>query len=970
MRVMAASFAALTLLAPAPLVAQTDQQPPVFRSGVEVLEVDVTVVDGRGNPITDLRSPEFQVSVDGQARRVVSAEYIADAPVRGARPPRVDPYISNNTDRRPGRLIMLAVDRNNTDTNTLRGALGSITNFVKGLSPEDRLALVTVPPPGPTIDFTTNHKLVLDSLSRIVGADDPIPSRFNISDYEALVMDDKSNVIVIQRLLYRTCGDTDPITLSNCDRDVEQEAMTIAQNIRRQTAESVSAFAVLLKNLADVQGNKSLIILSQGLMLEGAASEATALARLAAEARVNVNVLLFDTPRGLASTGRVSETSSEDRDLREHGLETLASRSRGSLFRVIANPAYIFDRLTSEIAGHYMLGVEPIEKDRDGKTHQIKVEVRRQGVSIRARQQFQYVVREPGAWSRDVLMEKVLRSPTANTELPMRMTTYVYRDAAPNKVKLVMAAEVDPAAGDGALDVAMGFALYNDSGRLVASGQERKIYSKNTDLPLVYDLTMAIEPGNYRLRLAAIDLTGNSGSVEREVQAFNMSNQEIALGDLLLTPARSLKNGDIRPGVIPKALDGQIATYTELYSNKPGGLADTKVVFEVADSADGPTLRSDIAEVRERPDGTYRQAMAIVPVTALPPGQYVARAIVSSNGKTVGKLTRPFQVLPGNRVAASSSATAAGGASAAPTSVPPAAPPGITLGAKPPAFNRADVLKPETLKAVFDAMEKTHASAKSALAKARGGQFEGTAMMALDAGDQAAAALLRGLEYLSKGQLDPAATQFGVALRNSADSPLASFYLGACFAAAGKDREALAAWQRALAAKLPLPELPLLVADGWLRMGQPSQAVDPLKQALEMQPQNDALRKNLGIAQSQMGQHDQAYLTIRPPRRKTRPRPANTRKPMWLRRARCRRSSKNGPNFSRTDAPAAALRPRSLRVRSAVCGEPCARAGRRPARLPLGRRPSRSRRQHRRWRRAADRRSARARLHRDGRRSA
>ena len=102
-------------------------------------------------------------------------------------------------------------------------------------------------------------------------------------------------------------------------------------------------------------------------------------------------------------------------------------------------------------------------------------------------------------------MARVLRSPSANTELPMRMTTYIYRDTSPDKVKLVMAAELDPASGDGALDLAMGFALYNESGRMVAGGQERKIYSANTDLPILYDVTMPVEPGNYRLRLAAID---------------------------------------------------------------------------------------------------------------------------------------------------------------------------------------------------------------------------------------------------------------------------------------------------------------------------------------------------------------------------------------------------------------------------------------------------------------------------------
>lgn len=866
MRVTAAAFAVLAAasLGARPAAAQSPQsdQPPAFRSGVEVLEVDVTVVDGKGSPVTDLRGPEFTVTIDGQPRRVVSAEYIADVLTPNKRTaPKLDPYISNNTDRRPGRLIMLAVDRNNTDTNTIRGALEGIRSFINELSPEDRLGLVTFPPPGPQIDFTTNHKQTLDALTRIIGADDPLPSRFNISDYEALVMDDKSNALAVQRLLSRACGDNDPVNLSNCGRDVEQEAMGIAQQIRRQTSESVSGLAVLLKNLADVEGNKSLIVLSQGLMLEGTAAEASALAKLAAEARVSVNVIMFDTPRGLASSGRMSETNSEDRDLREHGLETFASRSRGSLFRVVANPLYVFQRLGSEISGHYMLGVEPTDKDRDGKAHQIKVQVRRQDTAVRARQQFQYAVRSPGTWSRDVLMGKVLRSPSSNTELPMRMTTYVYKDAAPGKVKLVMAAEIDPVAGDGALDIAMGFALYNDSGRLVGSGQERKIYSPNTDLPILYDLTMAIDSGSYRLRLAAIDLAGNSGSVERDVQAWKMDDQEIALGDLLLSQARGMKTGDIRPPVILKIGDGQLATYTELYTNKPGALQDTKVVFELADNAEGPTLRSDVGEIRERPDGTYRQAMAIMPVGALPPGPYVARAIISSGGKTVGKLTRPFVVAPGTRSAVPELSVAS---TAAATAIAPPAASGILISARPATFNLTDVLKADMLKAVFDVMEKAHPTVKNAFAKARNGQFEGTALMALDAGDQAAGSVLRGLEFFSKGQLNPAATQFGVALRSPADSAIASFYLGACFAAAGRDKDAVAAWERVRGSQLAMPNLHVVLADGWLRMGQPAQALGPLKEALDTQPLNDSIRKNLAIAQSQMSLHDQAYATITP----------------------------------------------------------------------------------------------------------
>jgi tetratricopeptide (TPR) repeat protein len=161
-------------------------------------------------------------------------------------------------------------------------------------------------------------------------------------------------------------------------------------------------------------------------------------------------------------------------------------------------------------------------------------------------------------------------------------------------------------------------------------------------------------------------------------------------------------------------------------------------------------------------------------------------------------------------------------------------------------------------------MDKIHPGAKAALSRARTGKLDGTALMALDAGDQAAGSIFRGLELLSKGQLDPAANQFGVALRNAPDAPLASFYLGACYAAAGRDREAVSAWERARAAQLQLPGMQVVLAEGWLRLGRPADALAPLREALEQQPQNEHVRKNLAIAQSHLGLHEQAYPTIKP----------------------------------------------------------------------------------------------------------
>ena len=245
----------------------------------------------------------------------------------------------------------------------------------------------------------------------------------------------------------------------------------------------------------------------------------------------------------------------------------------------------------------------------------------------------------------------------------MRLSTYTFRDAAPNKVKVILAAEIDPESMEKELDLAIGFAVFDELGKAVLSGQERKIYSANTDLPIRYELAVAVDPGTYRLRLAAVDMAGKSGSVEREVRRSawrtTSSRSAISSSARCATDAATI----LRAPVVLQVADGQLATYTELYTNKPGSLDDTKVTFEIADTPDGPTLQTSAAEIRERADQTMRQALAVVPVGALPPGRYIARAIISKGDKNVGKLTRPFDVAA--RATGATGATGAMGATGA-----------------------------------------------------------------------------------------------------------------------------------------------------------------------------------------------------------------------------------------------------------------------------------------------------------------
>jgi VWFA-related protein len=621
-----------------------DAQVPVFRSGIELLEVDVNVVDGDGHPVLDLRSPEFSVSVDGQSRKVVSSAFIRDDSSQSPETPgyKDDPYVASNTDRPRGRLVVVVLDQNNITAGRARDLIVSVRRFIEQLPAADRVALVAIPSPGPAVEFTANRARIYQALAGIRGTEDNNLERYDIGDYEAIAMFNRGDEMVIRRLIDRECATGDP----SCVSDVELEATRIVQRIRTRANESFYALGTLLTNLKEADGTKTLVFLSQGLILDDVQGKTATLAQTAAEARVNLNVVLLDDTPGEASNARRSSTLREDRDLREEGLDTLAARSRGALFRVTSSPEIAFDRLTREMSGHYLLGVEPTPKDRDGKTHQIRVQVKRRGATVRARREFRYTARASDARTREDQVVGLLRSPATLTDLPMRLSAYVFQDPESFKEKLLVAAEIDPTSSAGSADLMLAYVLFNGQGRAVADGRERKIFTLRGGQSIEYNWAMTAEPGTYTLRFAAIDDNGHRGSLEHDVRVWQLSGAAVAVGDLMLGRLQSGAVSALSPVVNARIDNGQLAAYTEFYSNRPEALDGVTVVVEVADNETAPALLRAQAAIAPRVEGAGRQASAVIPVGVLPPGRYFARAIVSASGQVVGRMARPFTVEP------------------------------------------------------------------------------------------------------------------------------------------------------------------------------------------------------------------------------------------------------------------------------------------------------------------------------------
>jgi Flp pilus assembly protein TadD len=166
---------------------------------------------------------------------------------------------------------------------------------------------------------------------------------------------------------------------------------------------------------------------------------------------------------------------------------------------------------------------------------------------------------------------------------------------------------------------------------------------------------------------------------------------------------------------------------------------------------------------------------------------------------------------------------------------------------------RSDLLNP-----LLDLVEKRSPGLKAAMVEARAGRYGAAALEALTAGDQTVATFLRGIDLFAKGQLDQAATQLQLSAGPRREFFPAAFYLGACFASVGRDRDAAGVWQMALGTEPRPAAVYTMVADARLRDGQPASAIDVLKPAYDREPADDDIARRLAMAYAMTGRYAEA----------------------------------------------------------------------------------------------------------------
>ena len=615
---------------------------PTFRSGVDLVTVDAAVHDPDGRPVSSLIAEDFRLEVDGRARPVVSAQFVSMDTPETASAASAATHFSSNEGAAVGRIIVFAVDEAHIRRLEGRHALVAATRFIEALPSADRVAVVGLT----SADrFTLTHDRVAlrHHLESLIGVGDPMVQQLNLGVSEALEISEGGRSQLADAVL-RECGRSLTEYVNNaraaddggrgrdaCPEQVEQESRAIAQYAHMQAGLSVASLQALIARLKDLPGAKTIVLISEGMIIDPRRIDLAQLAAQAQAARVTIYGLQLEIPTFEAAQERVSPTAQRDLQVRHEGVSRVAGAARGAVFRQVGTDPKPFERIARELTGYYLLAFEARDGDRDGRPHRIRVSLARRAGELRARTSF--TLPAPDNTARGAELTALLRSSQPVTELPLRVATYAYAEPAGPKVRVVISAEAG--SRETPSGTWLGFLLVDGASVIAATATHQARDGR-------YSFSALVAAGTYTLRAAAIDPFGRQGTVQRMFRVESAADNELHLGDLMLAAPPASATDPLEP-FIDRVSGSVMVAYLEIHGSGRAPRPETVRVHIAASATSEPLVSA--AATTSAGGGGWTMARATLSIAALPPGTYVARAEIGARGAVVGRTVRPFTIV-------------------------------------------------------------------------------------------------------------------------------------------------------------------------------------------------------------------------------------------------------------------------------------------------------------------------------------
>ena len=431
LRVLRGCLTAATIaLATGVLLAQQPQpqQPPVFRSGIEAVQIDVFVTDTQGNPVSGLTIDDFELVEYGKPQPITTFEAV-NIPIERAESGErllAEPDVLTNVTP-PGRVYLFALDEVE-GANVLRTRrfvrqfieehfgphdVGAIAMLGRGLATDGQ-------------DFTSNRRLLLNAIDRFSGGFGEGNERnCRQSSRQPAGAGDG-------RVRTRDGWITGASGLSQQMASLRSMAEMMARIPGRHKAMLVftECLDVDVLDIVDYNGGV--------LTVRGEDAHAA----MAAATRSNLAIYPID-PTGLSPDAVPLETIGAFRSLGE---------ATGG-FAVINSNQFTeaFERIVRENSTYYMLAFNSTYEKEDGKYVRVEVKVKRPGLTVHAREGYVAPTRRLRQTQEKVragaprsVVSTALASPLATSGIPIRVFAAPFKGRGRNAA-VALALELDAA---------------------------------------------------------------------------------------------------------------------------------------------------------------------------------------------------------------------------------------------------------------------------------------------------------------------------------------------------------------------------------------------------------------------------------------------------------------------------------------------------------------------------------------------
>ena len=663
MRVRALGLIAIQVVAATTLIGRGQSDKPAqFRSGVELIQLDVAVLDDKRVPVRGLTANDFTVLDNGTPASIRAFTAVELAAHARANDPvwaqDVTPDVATNAiGEEEGRLVIILMDRSiPVVDDAIVNARKIATAAVEALGPHDLGAVVS----------TASHAVQDGRVQNLTGDRTRLLRAINYGDPTSGMSPEAMGIMNMPPAPFKV----DPMNETTCFCGV-----CVPETITR-VAEAVQATPRRRKLLLFIgsnmfwQANRPATDLKQDPGCEARLKDART-AMFAAIDRANLTVHSID-PQGLVNVGPQARASGVNRSpssalealqtgigssLSDRAnLTVLPDRTGGRTVIGRNQPEQVVPDIFRESEAYYVLGVERGTSNRADGTRGIDVRVARKGLRVVAQRRYAALPASAPASgtpssaagaspsARDALSRLL---PSGSVPLTLGVTSFASSDGA----KAIVRVNIDAAgfASPDATAVPLDIAVHavDRVGRSVASATQSSTITvvRAAGRPPEVNIPSHLElpPGEYEIRAAVSDAaSGKAASVFAGVTIPKFNDDPLSLSDISVETASGTAGESAPTTRRVFRVSDKVRAVVQIYqgTRRADALMPVSMRVQILD-AKGKAIR-DQSLPFDLPAFTNRRADCVItlPLASLQSGEYLLKLDALKDQKTVGRAVR------------------------------------------------------------------------------------------------------------------------------------------------------------------------------------------------------------------------------------------------------------------------------------------------------------------------------------------